>query len=290
MGALAVVLVIAVVAERPVPAPATGRPGESGGRPGAAAEPGERPGDAEPGGRPPLAEVLRGLRAAWATPGTRLGFYTHMGTQFSGTVFSLLWGVPFLVAGQGLRPAQASGLLTVLVLAGIVAAPVVGELTARHPLRRSWLVLTVIGLTAAVWTVVLALPPPVPYWLLVVLVVTLALGAPGSIVGFDYARTFNPTGRQGTAVGIVNSGGFSASVVVVLVVGVLLGVVGGPEGYTGQAFRVAWCVQYLVWIFATVGVLRTRRAARRQLAEEDGIVVPPLREALARRRGTGPGR
>ena len=53
----------------------------------------------------PRGEVLAGLRHAWREPGTRLGLWTHLGTQFSGTVFALLWGVPYLVAGQGLSPA-----------------------------------------------------------------------------------------------------------------------------------------------------------------------------------------
>jgi MFS family permease len=206
-----------------------------------------------------------------------------MGTQFSGTVFALLWGVPFLVAGQGLRPVEASALLTLFVVAGVLVAPVVGELTARHPMRRSWLVLTVIGVTASAWTAVLALPQPVPRWLLVVLVLVLAVGGPGSIVGFDYARQFNPGGRQGTAVGIVNVGGFSASVAVVLAIGVLLGLVGGPDGYTPGAFRVAWCAQYAVWLVAVIGVLRCRRLTRRQLAAEGVAVPPPLRTVFSRR-------
>jgi MFS family permease len=206
-----------------------------------------------------------------------------MGTQFSSTVFALLWGVPFLVAGEGLRPAEASVLLTVLVLVGIVAAPLIGEFTARHPLRRSWLVLAVIGANASAWTAVLMLPQPVPRWVLVVLVMVLAVGNPGSIIGFDYARTFNPSERQGTAVGIVNIGGFSASVVVVLLVGVVLTLVGGARGYTAQDFRVAWCSQYLIWAIAVAGVLRSRRRTRLEMARE-GIVVPPLRDVLARRR------
>jgi MFS family permease len=216
------------------------------------------------------------LRTVWLTPGTRLGFWSHMGTQFSGTVFALLWGFPFLVVGQGLRPGEASALLTLFVLAGIAVGPLVGEFTARHPLRRSWLVLAVIAATATAWTAVLALPGPAPRWLLVVLVGVLALGGPGSMIGFDYARTFNPGARQGAAVGIVNVGGFSAAVVSVLAIGLLLGAVGGPAGYTLAAFRVAWCVQYLVWAIAVIGILRTRRLARRRMAE-DGIVVPRLR-------------
>jgi MFS family permease len=235
---------------------------------------------------PPAAsprEVLESLVSAWREPGTRLGFWSHMGTQFSGMVFPLLWGVPYLVAGQGFSPTAASGMLTVLVAAGLVAGPLFGEFTARHPLRRSWLVLAVMGTTVLVWTVVLIVPPPAPVWLLVLLVVVLAMGGPGSMIGFDFARTFNPGHRQGTAVGIVNLAGFCASLVVSLAVGVLLGAAAGPGGYTPEAFRLAWTVQYVVWAVALTGVLVARRRVRRRMAEE-GVVVPSLREVLAARR------
>ena len=58
-----------------------------------------------------LLALARTLRAVWGNPGTRLGLWSHFVSQFSVTVFSLLWGYPFLVAGQGLSPAQASTLL-----------------------------------------------------------------------------------------------------------------------------------------------------------------------------------
>jgi nitrate/nitrite transporter NarK len=238
------------------------------------------PGAPEPPRPTSPREVLDGLRRAFAEPGTRLGLWTHMGAQFSGTVFGLMWGVPYLVAGQGMSPAQASALLTVLVAVGIVAGPVFGTLTARHPLRRSYLVIAVILGTAAAWTAVLLIPPPAPRWLLVLLVVVLASGGPGSMVGFDFARTFNPAHRQGAAVGIVNVGGFVASVVVCLGVGIVLGRAGG---YTPGAFRVAWTVQYAIWAFALVALLVARRRARRNLAAK-GVVVRPLREVLADRR------
>ncbi|MEU7818902.1 MFS transporter [Pseudonocardia sp. NPDC049154] len=226
-------------------------------------------------------EVLDGLRSSWREPGTRLGFFTHMGTQFSGTVFGLLWGVPYLVAGQGVGQGAASALLTLLVAVGIVAGPLFGTFTARHPFRRSYLVIGVIVLTAATWTVVLLIPPPAPLWLLVVLVVVLALGPPGSMVGFDYARTFNPSRRQGTAVGIVNVGGFSASLVLALVVGLVLDALGG---YTPAAFRAAWAVQYALWVIALVGIVVMRARARRNLRDA-GTVVPTLREFVRERRG-----
>ncbi|MDN5918196.1 MAG: MFS transporter [Pseudonocardia sp.] len=255
LGVVAAVAVTAVFADRPPGAPA----------PGPAAGP---------------REVIDGLRASWREPGTRLGLWTHAGTQFSGMVFSLLWGVPYLVAGQGMSATTASVLLTVLVGVGALAGPVFGEFTARHPLRRSWLVLGVIAVTAAAWTAVLVLPPPAPLWLLVLLVIVLACNGPCSAVGFDYARTFNPGHRRGTAVGIVNVGGFTASLLVTLGVGAVLGVLGG---YTPEAFRVAWTVQFPIWALATVGVLVARVRTRRALAAE-GVVVPALRDVLARER------
>src|SRR5690606_14503613 len=124
------------------------------------------------------------LVGAWRHPGTRLGLWTHFTTQFSGTVFALMWGFPFLVSGEGLEPAAASALLTVFVLAAMVAAPVMGVLVGRHPLRRSWLVLGITGATVLAWAVVLALPRPAPAWLVVGLVLVLALGGPGSMIGF----------------------------------------------------------------------------------------------------------
>ena len=238
------------------------------------------PGAPTPPAAPSPREVMAGLRRSWSEPGTRLGLWTHTGTQFCGTVFGLLWGVPYLVAGQGMTSGQAGALLTLLVVVGIAAGPLFGEFAARHPLRRSYLVLAVIGAHALVWTVVLLVPSPAPRWLLVVLVVVIATGGPGSMIGFDYARTFNPASRQGGAVGIVNVGGFVASLLVAWAMGVVLGQAGG---YTPEAFRLAWTVQYAVWAFAVVAVLVARRRARRKMAAQ-GTPVPPLREALAARR------
>jgi MFS family permease len=239
------------------------------------------PGAPPPPPAAPPREVLRGLRTSWFEPGTRLGLWTHTGTQFCGTVFGLLWGVPYLVAGQGMTTGQASALLTLLVVVGIIAGPMFGEFAARHPMRRSYLVLSVIGAHALVWSAVLLVAPPAPLWLLVLLVIVIGTGGPGSMIGFDYARTFNPRSRQGAAVGIVNVGGFVASLLVAWAIGVVLGRAGG---YTPEAFRVAWTVQYVVWAFAVVAVLSTRRLARRRLADE-GVVVLPLRALLAEWRG-----
>jgi MFS family permease len=211
-------------------------------------------------------EMLAGVKTVWLRPGTRLGFFTHMGTQFSVTVFALMWGVPYLTVAQGVPISVAGTLLTVSVVAGILSGIVVGIITGRHPHRRSRLVLAIIGSNAAMWTVVLALPGPAPTWLLVLLVVVISVGGPGSMVGFDFARTFNPSSTLGTAAGMVNMGGFLASLLVMQAMGLIIGSAGG---YSFESFRVAWTVQYAVWALATVGILITRRKARRLMKAKE---------------------
>jgi MFS family permease len=151
----------------------------------------------------PVRAIAGQIREVWRRPGTRLGFFGHMSTQFPMMVFSVLWGVPYLVSAQGLSPSAAGGLVTLFVASAILIGPVIGVLTARHPLRRSWLVLGIVAADVVVWSAVLA-----------------------------------------------------------------------PE-----AFRVAWLVQYPVWLFAVVGVVVTRRKARR-LDAARGVVPRPIREVL----------
>ena len=69
------------------------------------------------------------VKTVWLRPGTRLGFFTHMGTQFSVTVFALMWGVPYLTVAQGLSRAVAGALLTVSVVAAISSGILIGIFT-----------------------------------------------------------------------------------------------------------------------------------------------------------------
>ncbi|PWW23853.1 sugar phosphate permease [Geodermatophilus normandii] len=244
--------------------------------------------DAPPGvpTAPPagMAEVRRNLLLTWRESGTRIGLYTHLVTQFSGTVFALLWGYPFLVVGQGLSPATAAGLLTLLVVVGMGVGPALGRLCGRWPLRRSVLVLSILALTAGTWTVVLLWPGRAPLWLLVWLVVVLGTNGPGSMIGFDFARTWNPAERQGSASGVVNVGGFVASLLTILAIGAVLDVLtpGASTDYDLGAFRAAFAVQYVFWAIGLVGVLRHRRALRARLAR-DGVVLAPLVTAVSAR-------
>ncbi|MEC5179960.1 MFS transporter [Arthrobacter sp. CG_A4] len=249
--------------------------------------------DLPPGQRPPAPS--RGLRAtglslalAWQQPGTRLGLWSHFTVQFSGTVFAMTWGYPFLISAQGLDRAVVSALMTLYVASAIAAGPLMGRFVARHPLRRSTMVLLISAATAAAWAAVLLIPGRSPLWLLAALVVVLAVGGPGSMIGFDLARTFNPAHRIGTATGIVNVGGFIAALVAIFLIGLVLDVLhatGFSQGelYGIDPFRIALSVQFLLLAAGAGAIIVIRRKVRRQMAAQ-GVVVPPLRAALARQR------
>jgi MFS family permease len=233
---------------------------------------------------------LRHIRDALARPGTRLGFWSHFVSQSSGTVFTLLWGFPFLSVALGYGPANASLLLTLMVATAIVIGPILGLLTARYPLRRSTIVLGIVSAMAIAWTIVLAWPGKPPVWSVVLLVIVIAIGGPGSLIGFDFARTFNPLRSLGSANGIVNVGGFLASFIMMFIIGIVLDdfarATGGPSSasslYTLAGFRLAFLVQYVVIGTGVVFLVIARRQTRRRMHEQEGIEVAPLWVALMR--------
>lgn len=228
---------------------------------------------------------VRAVRLATESPGTRLGWWSHFATPFSANVISLLWGVPFFVTAQGRSTAEAGALLTVLTVTAMVSGPVVGRFTGRHPLRRSWVVLASCAATFVAWAALLVPDTPRPIGQLVVFAAVVGAGGPVSLVGMDYARTFTPADRLGTASGFVNTGGFVSTIVGVLAVGVTLQVVSPPGAttYTLDAYRWAFAVLVVPWALGVGGVLHQRRRTRAAMAR-DGVVVPSVRAALRRGR------
>ncbi|TDD58230.1 MFS transporter [Kribbella antibiotica] len=213
-----------------------------------------------------VTEVRKNLRRSWKEPGTRLGMWTHFTTSFSGSTFGLLWGYPFLVQGQGVAPGTAAAMLILPVLAGLCYAPLVGRWAAKFPFYRSWIVLAVIAGSVLMWTVVLLWPGQAPMPVLLLLIVVQAAGGPGSMLGLDYARTFNPSNRFGAANGMVNTGGFIATLICIGMVGILLDVSSGGAPQTIGDFKYALAFQYVLWAIGLRQILKYRRRARGHLA------------------------
>jgi MFS family permease len=218
-----------------------------------------------------LSAVRESLAASWAHPGTRLGFWMHFVTQFSATALSLLWGYPFFVRGEGVSPSVAGVLLTIMVVAVMCTGPLLGWLVGAHPWHRSTTVLTIVASIVTVWTVVLAWPGDAPLWLLVVLVTVVGVGGPASMIGFDVGRTSNPDERLASASGIINQGGFLASLLLVIAIGVILDwrTPGESAAYGPSAFRWAMSAQYVLWAVGLTQVYRYRVRARRVVVRDE---------------------
>jgi MFS family permease len=234
-----------------------------------------------------------GLRASFGRPGTQLGFWAHLLAGTVPTMLGILWGYPFLTAGLGYDPGTASGVFVLMVVGTFVSGPIVGLLVARHPLRRSDLVLAITWGVYAIWAVVLLWQPQPPIWLVALLFLGVGVCGPASLVGLDVARSANPRHAYGSATGIANTGGFVGGFIGMLLVGVVLDIVdevrvaqgAASDLYSLDGFRIAFLSAYLIAIVGTVGLLWKRAHTRRRMYEESGIVIAPLWVALISARG-----
>ena len=137
--------------------------------------------------------------------------------------------------------------------------------SSRHPRHRSrLLVLPVIAIQAAGWLAVIMWPGTAPLWLLFVLAFAMSTGGPGSMIGFDHARTFNPSHRLSTATGITNVGGFLAALLAILLIGIAMDAQGAgtPETYTLDAFRLAFLTQVPLWFIGSLFIVIERKRTR----------------------------
>jgi MFS family permease len=230
----------------------------------------------------PAGRTLHRVRAAWRTPGTRLGFWVHFSCMSLATMFGVLWGLPYLVR-QGFTEAGASAVLLVCVLAAIVTSPAIGAVFGRYPAARVPFALGVCLLTVTGWAVLLGCfggRPPHP--LIIAVVAVAAVGGPASTIGFSLARDYNPQAMVGTATGVVNVGGFTSTIIASLLVGGVLELTGpGSAGYR-LAFFGAVALQLFGTAMAARWWLRVRGLLLGAQSRGEPVPVPVVRRQFDR--------
>lgn len=214
-----------------------------------------------------LPTIVRDVGAVCRNPGTRLGFWSHFALLCPFNVFVLMWGYPYLTQSETLGSETAAMLLSLPIVVLVLAGPLIGAYVSRHVWQRSTIVLATLAVVALTWTVTLLWPGDAPPALLGVLAVVIGVCAPASVIGFDVVRTFAPESQLSRATGIVNFGGFGASVLTILGVGAVLDVLtpAGSTSYDAATYRWAMCVQYVAWLLGGLQVWRYRRRARAHL-------------------------
>jgi MFS family permease len=167
------------------------------------------------------APILPTLRRAWRAPSIRHGLWVHFALNCPFVTLTGLWAYPYLVQGQGLARETAAAILTASVIAFGVAAPALGQLAARLPHRRGRIASACALTTTAALALVLAWPGHPPLALVVLLLMLTGVSAAGSMLAFDLARE-GAGSAGGSASGIVNLGGFSATIVAQAAIGLLI--------------------------------------------------------------------
>ena len=209
--------------------------------------------------------VFRLFRENLADPFTRKAFWVHFTLQSSGSVFILLWGYTFLVQGEGLSRPLASSLLSSFVFIGFFVGPILSAICVRHPASRHRLVTAVYSIIFLAWMIIILSPGVNPTWQVILLVLSIGIGGPASMVAFDYSRTSIPQLRLGTSNGIINSGGFVATFITMFLVGVALDLIqrfelsGGASLYSLASFKMAFPIQLVVMTFGILMFFRARR-------------------------------
>ncbi len=224
---------------------------------------------ASPSRRVPGLGFLRRAKRLLSVPGVRLAYWVHFATPFSATMLMLLWGTPFLTGGLGLDQAQAGGLLSLMIVSGMITSAVLGPISSRLAARRVWIAIGVTVLCIVNWALVLLWPGVPPIWLIAVLMIVTSIGGPASMIAFEVARTHTPRSFAGFGTGLVNTGGFTSALLAILFVGLALDWqgAGSPERYSLDAFRWAFATLFPILLLGLVFMMIELRRTQRWMNE-----------------------
>jgi MFS family permease len=118
--------------------------------------------------------------------------------------FAGLWGIPYLTTHYDLTPVKSATLLSALLIACALGAPVTGALSEktgrRKPIYFAALCMSLIG-----WIPILFLHN-IPLWVLVVLFSIVGFAASAIVIGMAFVKESVPLALVGTVSGISNMG------------------------------------------------------------------------------------
>ncbi|MBB5158160.1 MFS transporter [Saccharopolyspora phatthalungensis] len=192
----------------------------------------------------PRERIRHTLRHVISQRGTKHSFWVHFVLMAQFLAVTTLWGAPWLTKSQGHGQSEVGSLLMLGVLGFIGGSWIAAHHISGRPKRRDRFTFGLSCVVALVWTVLVGWPGALPMPVLVVALVLIGAGGGGATLAFDGARMANATHRSGTASGVVNMGGFTAAVLIQLLVGAVLQAVSFMPA--GQAYR---------WAFAPVLLL-----------------------------------
>nr|WP_228046119.1 MFS transporter [Saccharopolyspora sp. HNM0983] len=221
----------------------------------------DRPGSAVPVAPEPVSTepISRTLRAVVARRGTRHSFWVHFVLMAQFLAVTTLWGAPWLTESQGHARDEVGSLLLVSVLAFVAGTWFAGQYVAGRVLRRQRFTLGLSMATALAWAVLVVWPGVLPMPVLLAVLVVIGVAGGAAMLAFDGARAANEAHRSGAATGVVNMGGFTAAVLIQLLVGLVLQLVADLPA--DVAYRWAFLPVLLLLVVGTAAQFRLGRPA-----------------------------
>ena len=214
---------------------------------------------AEPGAAPaPASRAAQTLKDVFTSRPAWSGFFLHWMTLMTVNSFLFMWGVPYMTA-LGIGAAEVGALLTLNVVIMVALGPLIGVATGRFPHHRARLGWIAGAILVVTWSLTLLMPAQLSAWQLLPLITAMAMGSATCWVGFDRARTGVPHRAIGTATGMVNIGGFSASLLAVLLIGIVLDLRSDSGAASLADYRVALASQLVLMVVAAIGLWATTR-------------------------------
>jgi MFS family permease len=202
-------------------------------------------------------DLLGAVRSAWHRPATRLAFWLQFSCNSVAMAFLLLWGFPYLTRGAGLDDEAAGTVLLAAVLVSGAVMPLAGLWFSRHPRHRVASSAGVIGAGLALWAVVLAWGAAPPDALVAAAFLLSVAGIPAAGAAFALVRDGVESAVMSTASGIVNAGGYLATVLACVGAGAVLQLSGGQDA---TAYRLAVAAMMLV---PAIGLVQVAAWSRR---------------------------
>lgn len=228
---------------------------------------------APPSAPPRLSEVMAGTLAVLRNPHTWPPFlsffflYATMGNL-------MLWGVPFLRDAYGLGMTHAALYASATPLALLASGPLTGWVS-DHLLRRRKLPFVALAVAQLVlWIVFAATAGTLSLPAMAALLFAMGLVGSAFVLTWPIGREVNPPPLAGSAVAVVNLGGFIAAAVTQGPIGAVLdarwagAMAGGARVYPAGAYRAAFFVCAAFMLAAVLMGLAVKETRCRNIYEE----------------------
>ncbi len=213
-------------------------------------------------GSHPASHWMKSLVRVIKAPGIWSGFWVNFGINGGLYAFMGLWGIPFLRGARGMSRTEASGYMTVMLLAYTVGLLFSGWIADHIGRRKPVLIFTAV-LSALAWLALLYLPWE-SGWSGMALFAFLGFAGTGTIVTFATAKESTDPSLAGTASSLVNTGTFLATLIVQPLIGWVLDLgwdgtlVNGARVYSAGNYHNAFLVILAFSAIGIAGALRIR--------------------------------